>query len=136
LFHKADRSRINKTGQLDLLTTANEWENKVSARSRARLGKGRGAAIIDSSPIIKWMPTITIRRLDETTKARLRIRSAHHGRSMEAEAREILRLALARQASSSRNLAAAIRERFAEFGGVELQAMQREPLREPPSFRK
>ena len=67
LFHKADRSRINKTGQLDLLTTANEWENKVSARSRARLGKGRGAAIIDSSAIIKWMPTITIRRLDETT---------------------------------------------------------------------
>ena len=93
-------------------------------------------AIIDGSAIIEWMPTITIRRLDETTKTRLRMRSAHHGWSMEEEAREILRLALARQASSSRNLAAAIRERFAALGGVELPALPREPLREPPSFNK
>jgi plasmid stability protein len=72
----------------------------------------------------------------DTTKTRLRIRSAYHGRSMEAEAQEILRLALAGQASSSRNLATAIRERFAESGGVELSALPREPLREPPSFSK
>jgi plasmid stability protein len=97
---------------------------------------GRTFEIIDRGTIIESMPTITIRRLDETTKTRLRIRSAHHGRSMEAEAREILRLALARQVSSSRNLAAAIRERFAALGGVELPALPREPLREPPSFNK
>jgi plasmid stability protein len=82
------------------------------------------------------MASITIRGLDDTTKTRLRIRSAHHGRSMEAEAREILRLALAGQRPKLRNLADAIRERFAALGGVDLPALPRESLREPPSFRK
>jgi len=35
------------------------------------------------------MATVTIRRLDEAVKSRLRIRAARHGRSMEEEAREI-----------------------------------------------
>jgi plasmid stability protein len=55
---------------------------------------------------------------------------------MEAEAREILRLALARPASSTRNLAAAIRERFDAVGGVDLPALPREPWRDPPGFSK
>ena len=37
------------------------------------------------------MASITIRNLDESVKARLRIRAAQHGRSMEEEARHILR---------------------------------------------
>ena len=40
------------------------------------------------------MAAITIRKLDEATKVRLRVRAAQHGRSMEEEAREILRLSL------------------------------------------
>jgi len=40
------------------------------------------------------MATLTIRKLDEDTKAQLRMRAAHHGRSMEAEVREILRSAI------------------------------------------
>ncbi len=36
------------------------------------------------------MASITIRRLENATKERLRIRASHHGRSMEEEAREIL----------------------------------------------
>ena len=36
------------------------------------------------------MPTITIRNLDEQVKQRLRVLADEHGRSMEAEAREIL----------------------------------------------
>lgn len=36
------------------------------------------------------MPTITIRNLEEQVKQRLRILAAEHGRSMEAEARDIL----------------------------------------------
>jgi plasmid stability protein len=36
------------------------------------------------------MATLTIRGLDDSTKARLRVRAAQHGRSMEAEARDIL----------------------------------------------
>ncbi len=34
--------------------------------------------------------TLTIRNLDAAVKQKLRVRSAMHGRSMEAEAREIL----------------------------------------------
>jgi plasmid stability protein len=45
------------------------------------------------------MASITIRGLDEHTKKRLRVRAARNGRSMEAEAREILRLALEREAA-------------------------------------
>ena len=36
------------------------------------------------------MATLTIRGLDEGTKARLRLRAASHGTSMEGEARAIL----------------------------------------------
>jgi plasmid stability protein len=37
------------------------------------------------------MATLTIRNLDEHTKAQLRIQAARHGRSMQEEARTILR---------------------------------------------
>jgi antitoxin FitA len=66
------------------------------------------------------MATLTIRQLDEKTKTRLRIRAAHHGRSMEEEAREILRSALSSVPPAKGNLAEAVRRRFAAFGGLEL----------------
>ncbi|UHD15795.1 FitA-like ribbon-helix-helix domain-containing protein [Thiocapsa bogorovii] len=77
------------------------------------------------------MASITIRNLDDTLKRRLRIRAAEHGRSMEDEAREILRLALGEPAPPV-NIAAAIRARVAAFGGVDLDPPPREPMREPP----
>jgi antitoxin FitA len=40
------------------------------------------------------MATLTVRNLDDEIVRRLRIRAAEHGRSAEAEHREILRLAL------------------------------------------
>lgn len=80
------------------------------------------------------MATLTIRQLDEKTKARLRIRAAHHGRSMEEEAREILRSTLAATRPANRNLAESIRQRFAAFGGLELQLPPRDALRRPPDF--
>jgi len=80
------------------------------------------------------MATITIRQLDEKTKIRLRVRAAHHGRSMEEEAREILRSALAASSPVKGNLAEAIRRRFARFGGIELQLPQRDSLRRAPGF--
>jgi plasmid stability protein len=73
------------------------------------------------------MATLTIRQLDENTKTRLRVRAAHHGRSMEEEAREILRSALTASSPVRRNLAEAIRRRFAEFGGLELELPSRSP---------
>jgi antitoxin FitA len=66
------------------------------------------------------MASITIRNLDEPLKARLRVQAAMHGRSMEDEARDILRTALNQERAPPANLAAAIRARFAPLGGVEL----------------
>ena len=58
------------------------------------------------------MASITIRNLDDDVKRRLRIRAAEHGRSMEEEAREILRHVVG-EAKPSHDLAAAIRARVA-----------------------
>jgi len=78
------------------------------------------------------MASITIRKLDEQTKARLRVRAAHRQRSMEDEARNILRAALAEEVFAPRNLAATIRRRFKPLGGIDLRVPVREPMREPP----
>lgn len=78
------------------------------------------------------MASITIRDLDDQTKERLRRRAAQHRRSMEEEARVILRAAVAEQAPSGGDLAVAIRRRFADVGGVELRLPPRQPMREPP----
>lgn len=78
------------------------------------------------------MASITIRNLDAQTKARLRVRAAHRQRSMEEEARTILRAALAQDDAAPRDLAAAIGARFRPLGGLELDLPAREPMREPP----
>jgi plasmid stability protein len=82
------------------------------------------------------MESITIRRLDDGIKARLRLRAAHHGRSMEEEAREILRAGLRSEPAAGPNLAEAISRHFASFGGVELKLPARQATRRPPGFRK
>ena len=79
------------------------------------------------------MASITIRNLDDDVKARLRARAADNGRSLEEEARLILRGAVGRS-NPPRNLASAIRARIAPLGGVDLELPPREPGREPPSF--
>jgi antitoxin FitA len=80
------------------------------------------------------MGSITIRNLEEGLKHKLRVRAAGHGRSMEDEARQILRAALAGKAGGPANLFAAIRRRIAAFEGVDLEVPRREPMREPPRF--
>ncbi len=79
------------------------------------------------------MASMTIRNLDDDVKAKLRVRAATNGRSMEEEARTILRDAVEEEAEP-RDLAQAIRDRFAPLGGVELEIPPREPMREPPDF--
>lgn len=79
------------------------------------------------------MASITIRNLDDAVKTRLRVRAATNGRSMEEEARIILREAVERR-TGPKNLAHAIRTRFAPLGGVELELPAREPMRDPPGF--
>ena len=79
------------------------------------------------------MASITIRNLDDEVKSRLRIRAAGNGRSMEEEARIILRKAVGPK-PRSQDLASLIRARFAPLGGADLELPTRGPGREPPRF--
>jgi antitoxin FitA len=76
------------------------------------------------------MASMTIRDIDDSLKARLRLRAAKHGRSMEDEARDILRAALSAQAPRARTLLDSIRARIEPLGGVDLEIPPREPMRE------
>ncbi len=80
------------------------------------------------------MASITIRRLDDALKAKLRVHAARQGRSMEDAAREILRAALTERPRHAANMAEAIRQRFAALGGVELDLPHRDAGRDPPRF--
>lgn len=66
------------------------------------------------------MTTLTIRGLDDATKARLRLRAARNGRSMEAEVRAILEHALPPSPASAK-LGSSIHARFEAAGGAELE---------------
>jgi len=80
------------------------------------------------------MASITIRNLDEQLKRRLRVRAAEHDRSMEEEARDILRCALSEVPGPKDNLADRIRRRVEPLGGVELPPFPRGLMRDPPDF--
>lgn len=83
------------------------------------------------------MASLTIRQLDDTVKAKLRVRAAEHGKSMEEEAREILRQAVAAPASgdAGADWVSRIRKRLEPFGGVDLELPPRLLPRKPPKFR-
>jgi plasmid stability protein len=83
------------------------------------------------------LATLTIRNLDEGTKAQLRIQAARHGRSMEEEARTILREAIeAKQpsAATKQGLGSRIQAHFAPLGGVELELPERSSQPSPAQF--
>lgn len=80
------------------------------------------------------MASMTIRNIDHELKLRLRVQAARHGRSMEDEARAILRSALSTETSSSRSLVEEIRALVEPFGGVDFDLPSRDPAREPPDF--
>ncbi len=71
------------------------------------------------------MAAITVRNLDDALKARLRVRAAENGRSMEAEARAILRSALAGDTAGDAGLGSRIHHRFAGLRGDELEIQPR-----------
>ncbi len=74
------------------------------------------------------MASITIRNLDAKVKSKLRVRAAEHGRSMEAEAREILTRSLNPAAEKEGNLWERIRRQVEPFGGVDLKIPPRRPV--------
>jgi plasmid stability protein len=71
------------------------------------------------------MATLTVRNLDDGLKARLRVRAAENGRSMEAEARAILRSSLVGGDGVNDRLGSRIRDRFAGLAGDALELPSR-----------
>lgn len=82
------------------------------------------------------MASLTIRKLDESLKKKLRLRAARNGRSMEDEARRILRTALAEKPAEDVDLGTEIHRRFARFKIAELDVPPRGPTRPLPRFDK
>lgn len=80
------------------------------------------------------MATITIRNLDSTLKTKLRIRAAQHDRSMEEEVRTILKTVLALDTSPQTSMATSIHNRFRKVGGIDMEDVVREPIRDPRGF--
>ncbi len=73
---------------------------------------------------------ISIRNLDPDVKAKLRVRAAEHGRSMEAEIRAILVDAVS-ELSRPVGLFDAIRAISLEHGGVDLELPHRKRRQRP-----
>jgi antitoxin FitA len=82
------------------------------------------------------MASILIRRMDEGTKRRLRLRAATNGRSMEEEARTILKQALSGTKTAQANLYDSIRRHVEGVGGIDLPQISRDWMRESSDFPK
>jgi antitoxin FitA len=79
------------------------------------------------------MASLTLRNIDESIKASLRLSAAEHGRSMEEEARQILKQFLLRKRSAA-GIGSCISKRFAVIGGVDVPDVHRSAPRRPPTF--
>jgi plasmid stability protein len=90
---------------------------------------------IATNDIIEIMASITIRGLDNGVKQRLRMRAARHGVSMEEEAREILKVAMALQ-EPRESLGDAIRAIFEPLGGTDLPEFPDGPPEDRTHFDK
>jgi antitoxin FitA len=77
------------------------------------------------------MASLTLRNIDESLKASLRMSAAENGRSMEEEARQILRRFLL-QRRCTEGIGTRIARRFAVTGGVDLPDIHRSIPRRPP----
>lgn len=80
------------------------------------------------------MANITIRNLPNEIKSALRISAARNDRSMEEEAREILKRAVMPDTPSDYGLGSKIAARFSLEKGGELPLPDRHTQRVPPDF--
>lgn len=77
------------------------------------------------------MATLTLRNLDESLKVKLRMRAAANSRSMEEEARQILKQFLLNKRCTA-GIGSRIAKRFSDVGGVMLPETQRSHPRMSP----
>jgi len=87
------------------------------------------------------MASITIRNLDDNVKKKLRKQAAENGRSLEAEARNILTQnahgSVAPSPKTGLDMFRGIREVVEKYGGVELEPFPDQVLAEEPAkFRR
>ena len=78
------------------------------------------------------MATLMIRDLPDDVKQRLRVRAAQNGRSMQEEARAILRRAV--MGLTGPELLRIMEQKFGPAHGVDLELPPRAPDRPPPDF--
>jgi plasmid stability protein len=82
------------------------------------------------------MAQLVVRKLEQDVKTRLRQRARRHGRSMEEEARDILRNAVSSQAGAVTRLGSRIADRFARLGLTEDFPELRGHVARPARFKK
>ena len=84
------------------------------------------------------MSSITVRNLDDKLKARLRLRAALHGLSMEQEVRNILQNTLETEQAGDSGLSFAqrVNRRFQGLVADELTLPARQTARAAPGFEK
>lgn len=80
------------------------------------------------------MSSITVRNLDESIKAGLRLRAARHGWSMEQEVREILKCTLEAEQPQAVSFAERIQQRFKGLDAGQIEVPPRQGARLPPDF--
>ena len=80
------------------------------------------------------MPKIVIDNLSEPVMQRLEQQAAATGRTTEEQARELLLIGIANYSAKPGMLGTRIHQRFAKYGGVELELPEREFAPEPNFF--
>ena len=78
------------------------------------------------------MAALNIRNLPDETHRALRIRAAHNGRSMEAEARSILEQAV--RPTDRERIGSALVEIFRPLGGLDIEIARDQSSAEPMAF--
>ncbi len=98
--------------------------------------------ITNNASVLAWgfleavpVATLVIRNVEDALHVRLKARAAAQGRSMEEEARLLLREGLAAEpAPAGETLASAMRALFQPLGGVEFPCVREPGHRPPPDF--
>ena len=80
------------------------------------------------------MKKLILDNLNETIHASLEQQAKKNGRSLEEEAKEILRTVLVGTPEPQNNLAFAIKKRFAALGEFEIPTIPRDSIRKLPNF--